>query len=196
MTKLESNSQSTLSRLARPEMLIALSAIIISLCALVVSLYETSLIRQEQRASVWPHLMVGPSFQSKRFIFIVHNTGIGPARIRDVEVTVNGERVLNWVSMLEAITGVSDSFNLTYSQINKRVIPPDDPFEMFSVSVGEDGIDEELALLLTRETEHYNISICYCSVYDECWTVNTSSNIPEETHVNDCSPEQGRSFEM
>jgi len=45
--------------LLEPQTLIALSAVLLSVCGLFVSLYETSLMRQEQRASVWPRVSIG-----------------------------------------------------------------------------------------------------------------------------------------
>ncbi|MEM6337563.1 MAG: hypothetical protein AAF752_13415, partial [Bacteroidota bacterium] len=43
------------------EMVVALSALVLSLCGISVALYEASLIRQAQRASVWPNIEVGAS---------------------------------------------------------------------------------------------------------------------------------------
>ena len=38
----------------QPEMLVGISAVVIGVCALGVSLYETKLMREEQRAAVLP----------------------------------------------------------------------------------------------------------------------------------------------
>lgn len=45
-----------------PEMLVGISAVVIGLCALGVSLYETSLMRQEQRAASLPLLELSRSY--------------------------------------------------------------------------------------------------------------------------------------
>lgn len=55
----DQGSRSFRSWVARPEVLVALAAVLLSLCGLFVAIYETTLIRQEQRASAWPSLMVG-----------------------------------------------------------------------------------------------------------------------------------------
>jgi hypothetical protein len=49
----------------QPEMLVGVSAVFIGVCGLVVSLYETSLMREEQRASVLPIVELGRSHYSK-----------------------------------------------------------------------------------------------------------------------------------
>ncbi|MBU2677456.1 MAG: hypothetical protein KJP16_10250 [Gammaproteobacteria bacterium] len=46
----------------QPEMLVGISAVVIGLCALGVSFYETSLMRSEQRAAVVPILELGRSY--------------------------------------------------------------------------------------------------------------------------------------
>ena len=44
------------------EMLVGISAVVIGVCALAVSLYETSLMREEQRAAVMPLLELSRSY--------------------------------------------------------------------------------------------------------------------------------------
>ncbi len=41
-----------------PQTLIGLSAVLLSVCGLFIAIYEASLIRQAQRASVWPYVEV------------------------------------------------------------------------------------------------------------------------------------------
>ncbi len=71
-----------------PEMLVGISAIVIGVCALGVSLYETHLMREEQRSSVLPILELARSYyvdgrsdstSEWRLELYVENVGIGPA---------------------------------------------------------------------------------------------------------------------
>lgn len=77
--------------ITRPETLIGLSALLLSLCGLFIAIYEASLIRQSQRASVWPYVEVGGTINPDRISLRVQNTGVGPARIRAAAVTYKGE---------------------------------------------------------------------------------------------------------
>ena len=88
-----------------PEMLVGLSAVVIGVCALGVSLYETSLMREEQRAAVIPLVELARSHwiddnaenQNKwRLSMHAENVGIGPARVADFRVTVDGEPHKTW----------------------------------------------------------------------------------------------------
>jgi hypothetical protein len=63
-----------------PEMIAAISAVVIGVCAIAVSLYETTLIRQQLKGSVWPNVEVGFSYNEAGFRYFLSNTGVGPAR--------------------------------------------------------------------------------------------------------------------
>jgi len=101
--------------------MIGLSAVRLSLCGLFVSIYETRLIRQEQRASVWPRISVTPSVSTERDTVEigVQNGGIGPARVRAARIEHEGERKANWQDLLESVdqSGASRNFGLLNSQV-------------------------------------------------------------------------------
>ena len=86
------------------EMPVGVSAVVIGVCALGVSLYETLLMREQPRAAVLPILELGwffylaPETQGTdgwRLSFSAENVGIGP-RVLDYVVTVDGEPQATW----------------------------------------------------------------------------------------------------
>jgi len=105
----------------RAEMLVGVSAVVIGVCALGVSLYEASLMREQQRAAVLPILELGRSFyltpededtEEWRLSFSAENVGIGPARIVDFVVTVDGEPQATWGEAMRTRWGASDGRQL------------------------------------------------------------------------------------
>lgn len=69
-------------------MIVALSAVLIGICALVVSVVQVRIMREEQHASVWPRLVLAQSYsQGRRFGVVVSNPGIGPAVVKSVTAT-------------------------------------------------------------------------------------------------------------
>ena len=85
-------------RRVNPEMLVGVSAVVIGVCALGVSLYETNLMREEQRAAVIPLVELSRSYyvdhdraegERVRLDLNIANVGIGPARISDFQVRVD-----------------------------------------------------------------------------------------------------------
>ncbi len=53
-------------------MLVALSALLLSVCGLFISIYEASLIRRSQRASVWPYVEVTAGIHNRQIDLRVH----------------------------------------------------------------------------------------------------------------------------
>ncbi|PKL96031.1 MAG: hypothetical protein CVV18_03195, partial [Gammaproteobacteria bacterium HGW-Gammaproteobacteria-8] len=84
-----------------PEMITALSAILIGICALGVSLYETTLIRQAQKGSAWPYLGGGYGYNREGFRYFVENAGVGPAKIEYIRVTLDDSPVRSWEELID-----------------------------------------------------------------------------------------------
>ena len=126
----------------QPEMLVGISAVVIGVCALAVSLYETKLMREEQRAAVLPLLELARSHyvdndgDASRWRLSLHaeNVGIGPARVRDFTVTVDGEPHPTWRSAMKALIGREINVAYGHSSINGRTIPAERLVQMFDLS--------------------------------------------------------------
>lgn len=160
----------------QPEMLVGISAVFIGVCALAVSLYETSLMREEQRAAVIPLLELSRSFyidqsgEGKTRLYLqAENVGIGPARIADFRVTVDAKPQLTWRSTMQALLGRDEPVAYGQSTINRRTVPPDRLVTMFDLRT------TALTSELVAEFDRLELEACFCSVFDECWTTRYST---------------------
>lgn len=159
---------------SRPEVLVGLAAMILSLCGLFISIHETMLVRQEQRASVWPRVELGTSFSgANRVRFHVRNTGVGPARVRAVSVSHRGETPDGWGDLLRSVAGEEVELQgRSYSLLNGRVLPPGSQREAI-FEIDEDDVVSPDDLIRTLQQAildgSVDVATCYCSVYDECW---------------------------
>jgi len=79
-------------------------AIIISLAAMFVSIYEASILKSQQTSMVWPYLDLSQQSDSNGFAIEISNKGTGPAIITSVQVDYNGLPV-------ESIDVLMDSLN-------------------------------------------------------------------------------------
>ena len=143
------------------EMITAVSAVFIGVCALVVALYEASLIREHQRAAVWPNVELGYSYNQDGLALLIANTGIGPARIRSLVVEVDGQPINHWGEMFERLELPAE--NYLVSHVSRRVLPANAELAMIEIAPSR-AIDE-----IYRRVTSFSILACYCSVYDECW---------------------------
>ncbi len=161
-----------------PEMLVGISAVVIGVCALGVSVYETSLMRAEQRASVIPLLELSRSWgrsdegatgDGSRLWIHAENVGIGPARVMGFRVTVDGDSFSTWGEVMAALVAREGTFSYGQSTITGRTIPPERTVVMFDLN------DMELLDPILAEFHRMDFEACYCSIFDECWTTSYSA---------------------
>jgi len=173
-------------------MLVGVSAVIIGLCALAVSLYETSLMREEQRAAVMPMLELArsysidrnnPTAETSSLKLHATNVGIGPARILDFRVTVDGKPQPTWNAAIRELLGREQPLSYIQSTINGRTIPPDRTIIMMDLN------DIELVEDILAEFGRFEFEACYCSVFDECWRSSYSVS-GTGSAVESCEPSE------
>ncbi len=156
----------------QPEMIVAMAAIVLSICGLFIALYEASIARRAERASVWPHVEVSTSVQGTNVEIFVRNTGVGPARIRAANVSHLGDIVTGWSALLKRLDIDVGTIRRSYSLIGGRVLGVDSEAEtIFAVDVRPEspGSDATLRLAAAIFESRVDVTLCYCSVYDECW---------------------------
>lgn len=141
----------------------------VSLLALAIGAYQTRLMQDQARASVWPYLTIGTTYTNdvddNGFILQVDNFGIGPAKVGSVKLSLDGRPQRTWNDVLEVldIKGV----NYSTSSLGGDVIPPNINRE---TTIGAIRINErQAAKRFYDATSRFELEICYCSVYDECW---------------------------
>lgn len=154
-------------------MMVGVSAVFIGVMALAVSLYETSLMREEQKAAVLPLLELAHSFYVNddvssddqwRLIFHAENVGIGPAQVEDFQVLVDGEPHPTWNSAIRKMLDRKERVRYNVSTINGRTVPPGRRIDMFTL------VDKSLAPDIRNHFDRLDFEACFCSVFDECWT--------------------------
>ena len=70
--------------------IVSLSAMVVGVGSLVIILYQTKLMREQQRASVMPYLMMAVQANKDTTYLTLRNAGIGPAMLDDVRVRFKG----------------------------------------------------------------------------------------------------------
>lgn len=152
-----------------PEMIIAISALLVGVVTTFTSIYSAYIDREYARASVWPKLELYRSYDSNSFSYGVANKGTGPAIINYVTIRDGNEYIKQW----RDLKSMSESHQGRYSQshISSITISPQDRLAPIT-------LDGERAQLLYKKDNSDNrlqITICYCSIYQECWVVDRSS---------------------
>lgn len=158
--------------------ILAICAIIVSACALAVSIYQTRILSQEKDASVWPYLRISQSWGQDYFIVSISNDGIGPAIIQDMFYEFHDStfyRIQNLVRFVIKEDGRIDRLPLAYSNIEVAgtAIKAGESKEIMKITEME-GISE----ILLDHIEQIDLTIEYCSIYKNCWR-NRNNDIIE-----------------
>jgi hypothetical protein len=194
----ENTPKSFLAWLSRPEAMIGLCAVVVSIFAVFVSAYEAYIQRQWQRAAVWPYVQLSRSFYYEdasvppdkrkwRLTLNAENAGVGPAQVRDFKVTVDGKPQHTWREAIQSLLRADSDIQYGESTINGMIIPAGHSVQMFQY------VDQPDAEQIYKEmTDRMNFSACFCSVFDECWQTYFQG-IPNAEPIERCE-KNGDSF--
>jgi hypothetical protein len=152
--------------------ILSMSAIVVSACALVVSILQTRIMQKQQEKSVWPHvrwyIYYGwGSDSTGSFSVKVANKGIGPAIIKDVTLTLNGQKYRS--DELRKVVEIMSKQPITNSkeeQCDQIVLLPNDTINYFEVTNPKQA--HEIAQIYAQDYDgksKFDIIIKYSDVY-------------------------------
>ena len=139
----------------------------LAVAALVVSIVETRIMREEQHMSVWPRVMAATSRNRGGFQVVVQNKGLGPAQIRTVVVGTPEGVFTQWSDAFASLLR-RPSENFYFSTLGGSVLMPGEAVEAVTVE------RSPLADSLSVAAADLRVDICYCSAYEDCWWLRDS----------------------
>ncbi len=157
----------------KSEMIVAFSALFISVLTAVVGIYSAYTDRTYARASVWPSLEIARSYGDQYYEYSVRNVGTGPALIKFAKIKYKGKIIHYW----RDIPGIE---NFTQSHIGHKILPAQEKIKPITYK----GKNVGSYLKVHKEL---SLELCYCSIYDECWINNGNNQIEvvKECRIND-----------
>ncbi|MTB50144.1 hypothetical protein [Lewinella sp. W8] len=180
----------------------ALIAIIISLVGTGVSIIEAKILRdqqalmvQESSASVWPYISVNKSIGTTvtaegftpTLALSLKNGGIGPAILSPRTIIFRGKTFSDSdafnVFLEKTYPGLSLIFNVDIMD-DGGIIPASETIAVLGMMLMGTAEGIEKLDLLSEISDDLELSLCYCSVYEECW------QLTEDTHperAEDCA---------
>lgn len=172
-------------RLTFWQTVLSVAGVVIAVIALYAALVESAAVRQQTAAAVWPYVQFSieesDTVDAAEFTISFANTGVGPAKMRSLLLSIDGAPVTDWADAVTQVGGqVTDRVRRNF--ISNRVLSPGEKIDAFSTT------DAELARLFIAKISDPStyISFCYCSIFDECWTADSRSNIQDPQAVEEC----------
>ncbi len=160
----------------RIELLIATLALLASAAASIATVVQTSVVGRQLSASVWPYLTIENTTSATEGSVAIVNQGLGPAIIQDASLTVGGKRYTHWGGAIRAI----------FASVDPRISRPTYSGTEYTfgygsvVRAGESAriIDVRSNVLFAKPlpvSASPLLSICYCSILQQCWIVDEVS---------------------
>jgi hypothetical protein len=143
--------------------------VVVSTCAISLTLYGGCQDRHFRRLSVRPEL--GIEFRTGRDWngWTLGNSGLGPARVRWFSVTLDGQPKTEWAAVKAALPLPRGEFTFT-DPYPETIIGQGEQVRLF----GFPGDYPERARLRAA-APRLAMSICYCSLYEECFRAGSAS---------------------
>ena len=164
-------------RISVIQTILAVTGFFVALVALFAALNEADAVRKQQMASVWPHVTIRDynygSAGAERFNVVIGNRGIGPARIMVASLLLDDAIVGSWRELVAPFTedNVSEAAISTV-RISGAVLAPGEDIVAFGVSAQQTSPTLVTAVQSLAQSGRVNIEICYCSVFDDCFSLN------------------------
>ena len=171
------------------EVSMGLGVLLISAVSLFVAYSANRTQERMLAASVWPSLMAGTSNATtdggKQVTVDLLNRGVGPARIRWAEVRYKDKALAGPSALLAACCGTTEqaaAVSIINTSIQRRVVGAGEWIQAMRVrpldtpTPAYDALSAALPDLRTR--------LCYCSVLDECWLLDSGKSEPDR--VREC----------
>jgi hypothetical protein len=178
---------------------LGLSAAIVSLVSLWLGLHSAHSMEKLVAANSYPYLELmrstnlenpvpGTDHYIPRVQYLLENNGVGPARIEWVEFKFKGKPVRDLGELMQACcsAGAAQAPGLNMrGGIASALIRPGASVELFRWD--EPKAPNPAFVALHRQMNQISYSVCYCSVFDECYE-RASDSGSKPRPVEQCTP--------
>lgn len=154
-------------KLSPIEIIIGASALVVSLCALFVSISQVKLSQEQAHLAVMPRIDISFSSNSAENLNVsITNCGLGPAEIMSAKIEYNSVAVGSWEELFSMMNKENLKLdNFTSSKLKNRMLVP---MQIFPILTAE---GEDFYKLLNANKEKIKITIIYKSFYNEYFEV-------------------------
>lgn len=182
------------------ELTIAVTALITSISSIAIAVHHGHIMEKLVQANSVPYMQGGFSNvtpDGRRILSLdLLNQGVGPAHEQSLRVKV-GERYVKSVRELiaaslgeEQAAEAEKALSPIKNQVRKRFIPGGGQQQVFSMVRTDENAHFWDRLNAARAG--WDVELCYCSVFEECWQILGAAADPEP--VDSCTREEAQEF--
>lgn len=162
------------------DLALPLAALVVSVVSIIIALHHgevmQSLVRQNERlvqANSLPYVTLDSSNLTATGEPLISlsaiNKGVGPADIRSVQIMVDGRPVPNLAALLKACCGTGNS-PVLISTLLGSMVRAGEEISYIKILVTPESKEDAKRFDKALQSKRIVTEICYCSVFNECWT--------------------------
>jgi hypothetical protein len=157
------------------DFLLSMAATLLSLCAVVTTVWQTSIMREQLRLSVWPRVRLDVRAMSENgedfFGINLKNLGVGPGIIHDIRFSYRGRPVRG---LADFWSQVMKENGLATVQLRSQEVTSVSPGEVLApqesvVLLSCRGLKPSTGELFKKARPHLRIDVRYASIYGQAW---------------------------
>lgn len=169
-------------------LLVAASAVVISLCALIISIQEVRIMRSQQKAAMFPYLSISGLYNGEGFGLMIYNNGNGLAKVESYQISYKGQVFKDWLQALKLLAPKAKNidYNIvkTSGNIRNEMVVPGIRTNLIFLDWTEE------TRLLEKKFKDIDIRICYSSLLQEYWVITKD----ERQQVDSCKIDSDKEF--
>ena len=163
-------------------LLVTIPTFVISLALAYATFVQADATRKIQQSETWPFVSYGTSDITDEGVdeisFALGNDGVGPARLKQLEFLYDGKPMESPRKFLQACCGdVPERPTPFTSSKFEVVLRPGEATKFIRLVKRPDN----LAVWDRLEVERWKVAVraCYCSIFDDCWVMDSRKQDPE-----------------
>jgi hypothetical protein len=167
--------------------LITIPTFVISIALAYATYVQADATRKIQQSETWPYVSYATSNASPegdvRIAFTLTNGGVGPAKLKAMEFRYDGKPMANPRQFLELCCGYASGRSMRFTTGGVGgVLRPGDSIDFIRLTK----LPETAAMWDRLQDERWKVKVktCYCSIFDDCWVMESGSLDP--TPVKSC----------
>jgi len=173
---------------ANTNLVVAGCALFVSACALYISTQEVRIMRDQQKATMYPYLSISKTYNSNGFGIAVTNSGNGLAKVNSYQLFKEGIFFRDWFDVvMTSIPGSKIDYTMvkTSGNIKDEMITPNESVNLIFFQWSPE------TRAFQKHFEDLQVKICYSSLLDDSWIVTT---MEASTTTEECVIQVEREF--
>ena len=179
------------------DIMLAVTAMTISLISLMLGIKHGEIMERVVhenarmvQASTWPYVTISDSNgdQKGRLLYRIelHNSGVGPAKIKSISFWYDGRWQADALTMSRTIAAEAGvTAKGVVSSDTGGVVPARETIELLQTLPAT--TTPQTIAALSHARDRLDVRVCYCSLFDDCWTTTYSGERPEPRPVKVCA---------